>query len=96
MKHNTNTADAAKQVTDLQVTGNPDIWKLLCKASTKEGDWMKSTKAMEIPGVGIVLQVSSQVGDEIAEALTFIPNANLTIQPSPDKGAHLIANKVNF
>ena len=92
MQHNTTTADAAKQVTDLQVTGNPDIWKLLCKASTKQGDWMKSTKAMEIPDVGIVLQVSTQIGDEIAEALTFIPNANLTVQPGPNKGSHVITN----
>jgi hypothetical protein len=37
---------------------------------------MKSTKAMDI-GKGVVVQVTTQIGDEIAEALTFVPNATI-------------------
>jgi len=38
---------------------------------------MKSTKAMEIAGVGCVVQVTTQQGDNVAEALTFIPAAKI-------------------
>lgn len=39
---------------------------------------MKSTKAMEIAGYGVVLQVSTQQGDNVAEALVTIPNVKIT------------------
>ncbi len=35
---------------------------------------MKSTKAMEIEGVGCVVQVTTQQGQQVAEALVFVPN----------------------
>lgn len=55
------TADQAKdQVSDLKIWGNGDTFKLICKASSKAEGWMKSTKAMEIPGVGCVVQVTTQ------------------------------------
>ena len=38
---------------------------------------MKSTKAMDIEGLGVLVQVSTQQGTEVAEALTFIPDAHL-------------------
>ena len=38
---------------------------------------MKSTKAMEIVGVGCVVQVTTQQGDNISEALTFVPNTKI-------------------
>lgn len=38
---------------------------------------MKSTKAMEIEGVGCVVQVTTQQGDNVAEALTFVPNVRI-------------------
>jgi hypothetical protein len=34
---------------------------------------MKSTKAMEIEGVGCVVQVTTQQNDQVAEAVTFVP-----------------------
>ena len=40
--------------------GNGDTFKLISKASSKEEGWMKSTKAMEIEGVGVVIQVTTQ------------------------------------
>jgi len=44
---------------------------------------MKSTKAMEIYGVGCVVQVTTQQGDNIAEALTFVPNSKIKEMYAP-------------
>lgn len=73
----TSIADAKIKVPDIQVVGNGDAWQLLSKASSKEGGWMKSTKAMEIKGYGVVLQVSTQQGNNVAEALVTIPNVKI-------------------
>lgn len=75
--HITNTNDVKNNVPDVKIYGNPDIWVLLCKASSQEGCWMKSTKFMNTP-TGAVLQVTTQYGENssIAEALTFIPGVN--------------------
>ena len=73
--HNSTVSTAKKNVPDLIVVGNGDMFKLLCKASSKAEGWMKSTKAMEIPGVGCVVQVTTQQGSQIAEALTFVPGS---------------------
>jgi hypothetical protein len=69
-----NVTDAQAKVSDIKVVGNGDSFQLLCKASSKEQGWMKSTKAMFIPGVGCVLQSSTQQGDNVAEALVFVPD----------------------
>ena len=72
-----NTKDAKKKVSDIKVIGDPDMWVLISKASSKSQNWMKSTKAMEIAGIGIVIQVSTQVKGNVAEALSFVPGAKL-------------------
>lgn len=69
---NQNTAAAAATTTDIKVFGNPDIWKLVCKASSQQQGWMKSTKVMNVDG-GCIIQVSTQVGENPAEALVFVP-----------------------
>ncbi len=71
--HNSDVSGAKKNVSDLEVFGNGDTFKLICKASSKAEGWMKSTKAMEIPGAGCVVQVTTQQGEQVAEALTFVP-----------------------
>ena len=71
--HNSDVSGAKFNVPDITVFGNGDMFQLLCKASSKNEDWMKSTKAMEIPGVGCVVQVTTQQGDNIAEAVCFVP-----------------------
>ncbi len=43
--HNSDVSGARKNVPDIKVVGNGDSWKLLCKASSQEEGWMKSTKA---------------------------------------------------
>ena len=72
---NTDSATAAKS--GVQVFGNPDEWKLLCKAWSEEQGWMKSTKAMDVEG-GKLYQVTTQQKNPdgsyaIAEALAFVP-----------------------
>lgn len=71
-----NTEDAKAKVLDVVVVGNPDQWGLLCKASSKSQDWMKSAKAMEVPG-GCVVQVTTQQRSNVAEALTFVPGVKI-------------------
>ena len=71
--HNSTVSGARKNVSDLAVFGDGDTFKLISKASSKAECWMKSTKAMEIDGVGCVVQVTTQQGDNVAEALTFVP-----------------------
>jgi hypothetical protein len=72
----TDTADTKAKVSDVEVAGNPDVWRLICKASSKAQGWMKSTKAMEVLG-GVVIQVSTQQGSNVAEALVYVPGAML-------------------
>lgn len=66
-------------VPDVKVVGNGDMFKLLCKASSQKEGWMKSTKAMEIPNVGCLVQVTTQQKNpdgsySVAEALQFVPD----------------------
>lgn len=73
----TSAADATQgKVSDIKVVGNGDTFRLLCKASSKEQGWMKSCKAMEVPG-GCVVQVTTQQGDNVAEALVFVPGVKV-------------------
>lgn len=89
-------AEARASVGDLVTFGDSDIWRLVCKASSKQEGWMKSTKAMELgwgrgwwrsvrialrwllpcPG-GVLVQVTTQQGDQVAEAVTFCAGAVL-------------------
>lgn len=83
---NTTTANQAKDnISDLEVWGNGDTFELICKASSESEGWMKSTKAMEIEGVGCVVQVTTQQGDNVAEALTFVPGVYILRSFDGDK-----------
>jgi hypothetical protein len=88
---NTTVNQAKDQVSDLKTYGNGDTFKLICKASSKAEGWMKSTKAMEIPGVGCVIQVTTQQGEHIAEALTFVPGVR--IKEYLDKTTHRVTSR---
>ena len=68
----------SSQLKDTQTHGLPDLWVLLCKASSKPQGWMKSTKVMEIGGVGCLIQVTTQYRDNVAEAVTFAPGVRLS------------------
>jgi len=70
-----NTNDVKELDNEVKIIGNPDLWKLISKVFSDQHQWMKSTKAMNIEGRGVLVQVSTQLGDQVAEALTFIPDA---------------------
>jgi hypothetical protein len=86
--HNTNSIAAHKNVSDLQVYGG-DLWRLLCKASSEDEGWMKSTKVMGLwraddprgtDPLGCLVQVTTQQRHAdgsycVAEAVTFVPGA---------------------
>lgn len=71
--HNTTANQAKDNVKDIIFWGDGNTFKLISKASSNNEGWMKSTKAMEIEGVGCVVQVTTQQGENIAEAITFVP-----------------------
>lgn len=81
---NTTASKAVENVKDIKFWGDGDTFKLISKASSKSEGWMKSTKAMEILGVGCVIQVTTQQGNNIAEALTFVPNVEIRETYSSD------------
>ena len=80
--------ELTKNVKDVVVFGDRCLFKLLGKASSKEEGWMKSTKAMYIPGSGCVVQVTTQQGDHAAEAVTFVPG--VCIEETLDGEAEVI------
>lgn len=81
--------DAKNKISDLKVIGDGNMFKLLCKVSSESQGWMKSCKAMEIIGVGAVVQVTTQQGDNVAESITFVPG--VLIGPDVNGGNRLVA-----
>ena len=74
---------AYKLIPDLKVFGH-DVWKLISKVSSQSQGWMESTKAMEIPGAGCLVQVTTQKHHHIAEALHFVPGVRIDTQYDKD------------
>lgn len=77
---NTDVNGAKKNVKDIVVFGDGDMFKLLCKASSEAQGWMKSTKACQVDGIGCIVQVTTQQKNvdgtySVAEALTLVPGA---------------------
>jgi len=91
--HNSDVSGAKINVPDIKVVGNGDMARLLCKASSQNEGWMKSTKAIEIEGVGCVVQVTTQQKNadgsySVAEALAFVPG--VSIQDDANNGRKLV------
>jgi len=91
---NTDVNGARKNVKDLIVFGNGDLFQLLCKASSQEEGWMKSTKAMQVSS-GCVIQVTTQQRNidftySLAEAVTFVPGVKI-VDDSTNGGRKLVA-----
>ncbi len=85
--------EAKVNIPDLKVFGDGDTWVLLCKASSEQQGWMKSTKVLNVPG-GCLVQVTTQqrmnginIQTEytyaIAEALTFVPGVQIDENANP-------------
>ena len=91
---NIDIEDVKKNVSDVKVVGDGNLFELLCKASSEKEGWMKSTKAMEITNVGCVVQVTTQQRNHdgtnsIAEAVTFVPD--VTIVDDENGGRKLVS-----
>jgi hypothetical protein len=80
--NNSDVNGATKQVKDIEFYGDGDTFHLLCKASSKEEGWMKSTKVCNLPN-GCLVQVSTQQGDNVAEAVTFVPGVQINLNSEP-------------
>lgn len=89
---NTTASQAKDKIADLVIWGNGDTFKLICKASSKSEGWMKSTKAMEIVGLGCVVQVTTQQGDNVSEAVTFVTGT--TIEEIKNEEGVVISRKI--
>lgn len=81
--HNTDSDGAKKNVKDIVFFGDGDTFKLISKASSEKEGWMKSTKAMEIVGVGCVVQTTTQQRNpdgsySLTDAVTFVPNCGIS------------------
>ncbi len=79
--HNSEASGTRNNVTDVEFFGESDMWELICKASSQSEGWMKSTKAMEVPG-GCLVQVTTQQRNAdgsyaLAEAVTFVPGVRI-------------------
>lgn len=79
--NNTKASGAKDNVSDIRFYGDGDTFKCISKAWGKNERWMKSTKAMNIPG-GIVVQVSTQQGENVAEAVCFVPGVQVVPAPN--------------
>jgi hypothetical protein len=75
--HNTTSSQAKDNVKDIIFWGDPDTFKLICKASSKSEGWLKSTKAMYVNNVGCLVQVTTQQDNNVAESLAFVPNVKI-------------------
>lgn len=80
---------AKANISDLKVYGDGDTFALLCKASSQDQGWMKSTKVCNLPN-GCIVQVTTQQRNPdgsyaVAEALTFVPNINMDTTSDPRK-----------
>lgn len=83
----TEVRGAKANIPDLQVYGDGDTFALLCKASSKEQGWMKSTKVCNVPG-GCIIQVTTQQENPdgsyaVAEAVTYVPGVMLNKDVNP-------------
>ena len=93
--NNSDVSGARVNVPDIEIFGNGDLFQLLCKASSKKEGWMKSTKVMEIKGAGCVVQVTTQQGEQIAEAITFVPGTRIH-RIAGVEGATLVPDHIVF
>ena len=83
----TEVRGAKANISDLAVYGNGDTFALLCKASSQEQGWMKSTKVCNV-GRNCIVQVTTQQKNPdgsyaVAEALTYVPGMNIDKDANP-------------
>ena len=89
--HNSSVNEASRNVKDIKVFGDGDTFKLICKASSDNEGWMKSTKAMQIDDVGCVVQVTTQQDGNVSESITFVAGVKIVcIDGDKNNGRKLV------
>lgn len=83
----TEVRGAKANIPDIKVYGDGDTFALLCKASSQDQGWMKSTKVCNVPN-GAIVQVSTQQRNpdgsySVAEALAYVPGVHLDKTADP-------------
>lgn len=78
---------AKANIKDLKTFGDGDTFKLLCKASSEEQGFMKSTKVCNCAG-GCIVQTSTMQRNEdgtyaVAEALVWVPGNKINTEVDP-------------
>ena len=78
---------AKANISDLKVYGNTDTFALLCKASSQDQGFSKSTKVCNVDG-GCIIQVSTMQKNPdgsyaVAEALTYVPGVGIDAYHEP-------------
>ena len=81
---NTTANQAQNQVKDIEFWGDGDAFKLISKAWSEGEKWMKSTKAMEIENRGVLVQVSTLQGENVSEALQWLPGIKIKEEKDAD------------
>ena len=94
----TNTKEFAEYKLDEKIYGNPDHFKTLFKVVTN--DLKKSTKAMELEN-GCLVQVTTERKSDngkwdIAENLTFVPNASIEKDDISDYAENTDKNLIGY
>jgi hypothetical protein len=67
---------------DYTVIGDVTQWKLLCQESSESEGWSRETKAIDIPGIGALVQVTTRQiyfngTSAVAQALAFVPGVKV-------------------
>jgi hypothetical protein len=93
--HNSTASHAKTNVKDIVFWDDDDMWRLICKASSASEGWMKSTKAMEIPNAGCLVQVTTQQGDNVAESVVMVYGATI-VETTDDSGVVVGRRIVGF
>ena len=89
---NTTNEDTKKNINDAFIFGD-DCWKLITKFSSESRGTMKSTKAMKC-GKDVVIQVTTQQGNNISEAITFVPGVRIKEEYNTEQVATVTSRKL--
>ena len=70
---------------DLKVVGSPDAFQLISECTSRSEGWVKTTRAMQIDGLGCLVQVSTRLGSNMAEAVTFVLGVKIKREPNGNR-----------
>ena len=81
-------------ISDTEIWGNPDTFLLLTRVHYKKDRLIKTTKAMQIDGIGCVVQVTTQQLNDTG-MLPMLNNGGLALDAETIK-ASVIAEALTF